>query len=83
MQKEKTQNERLLEVEKLFGQIQELFPTNRVGLTVHGIDVMHVDESIWEIEANYNKDSKSVYTTAKRINPPDDSFDITLFNKHD
>ena len=77
-----TENEKLERVAKLFDEIQSIFPSINMSLDIHGINnITDIDDSVWDIEANYSKDRKETYLIAHRVNPPNENFDITLYGK--
>lgn len=70
-----TQKQKIRKVEKLFREIQKLFPDNFVDLSIHTINMDKLDKK-WKV-TGHRADGGRRYWVAKRN---DESFDITLFN---
>lgn len=65
---------------ELFKQIEKLFPSN-VSLYIHDVEgIEKLNENVWDIQADFNKERNEFFLTARK-EIGDNFSSITLFSK--
>jgi hypothetical protein len=75
--KELTEREKIEKIATLFDEIKKVLPKSSIGLEVHDLNLLELDENIWEVKAVIGKE-KNVYLVATRIGKG--VFDINLYS---
>lgn len=76
--KELTEREKIEKIATLFDEMKKVLPKNSMGLIVHDLTLLDLDENIWDVNANIGKE-KNIYLSAKRKDKG--IFDIDLYSK--
>lgn len=76
-----TYQSKIKTVEKLYAQIQELFPDKFISLSIHQMDLANLPEN-WDVKKHVkNELDHTFYSVARRKEATDATWDIVLFGK--